>query len=70
MFSALRLEVKIYDTPAGGIRASHGTFSSLCSIDRSNIHVESDNLTLSDEIIKGHINNLFRQWRNDDPLGS
>ena len=26
------LEVKIYDTPAGGIRASQGTFSSLVSI--------------------------------------
>ena len=24
------LEVKIYDTPAGGISASQGTFSSLC----------------------------------------
>ena len=28
-YSRLRLEVKIYDTPAGGIRASKGTFSSI-----------------------------------------
>ena len=28
-YSRLRLEVKIYDTPAGGIHASQGTFSSI-----------------------------------------
>ena len=28
-YSRLRLEVKIYDTPAGGIRASKGTFSNI-----------------------------------------
>ena len=28
-YSRLRLEVKIYDTPAGGIRASKDTFSSI-----------------------------------------
>ena len=27
-YSRVGLEVKIYDTPAGGIRASQGTFSS------------------------------------------
>ena len=30
--SRVGLEVKIYDAPAGGIRASHGTFSSLFSL--------------------------------------
>ena len=28
-YSRVRLEVKIFDTPAGGIRAHQGTFSSI-----------------------------------------
>ena len=28
-YSRVRLEVKVYDTPAGGIRAFQGTFSSI-----------------------------------------
>ena len=43
MYSRVGLEVKIYDTPAWGIRASQGTFSSCvmtsCSEKKENIPV-------------------------------
>ena len=54
------LEVKIYDTPAGGICASHGTFSSWEMDDNDNLEV-SDNMNVSFVIIHVAVEQLIKK---------